>query len=151
MNTHCRDSGNQIYLWFSLLIKIGNFLCWNSLLEKIVQVAPLNTKKLTENYFGIHGPHLPWYIMICRHVFIFSMYVLCTLYISHNFMQKLWRKTGTLRLSAKKPLPPSTAHILHCYYYYYYCGGHGVYINKNGPLNLWDWFILFMNCLLRMT
>ena len=111
MNTHCRDSGNQIYLWFSLLIKMGNFLCWNSLLDKIVQVAPLNTKKLTENYFGIHGPHLPWYIMICRHVFIFSMYVLCTLYISHNFMQKLWRKTGTLRLSAKK----KPYHLLHIY------------------------------------
>ena len=22
---------------------------------------------------------------------------------------------------------------------------------KNGALNLWDWFLLFMNCLLRMT
>ena len=148
MNTHCRDSGNQIYLWFSLLIKMGNFLCWNSLLDKIVQVAPLNTKKLTENYFGIHGPHLPWYIMICRHVFIFSMYVHCT------YLTTLCRSCGgKLELYAcqqKKTLPP-TAHILHCYYYYYYCGGHGVYINKNGPLNLWDWFILFMNCLLRMT
>ena len=108
MNTHCRDSGNQIYLWFSLLIKTGNFLCWNSLLDKIVQVAPLNTKKLTENYFGIHGPHLPWYIMICRHVFIFSMYVHCT------YLTTLCRSCGgKLELYACQQKNPF--HLLHIY------------------------------------
>ena len=44
-------------------------------------------------------------------------------------------------LVSKKNLPP-TAH----------CTTTVVSISiKNGALNLWDWFLLFMNCLLRMT
>ena len=71
-------------------------------------------------------------------------------HISQLYAEVVAENWNFTLVSKKKTLPP-TAHILHCYYYYYYCGGHGVYINKNGPLNLWDWFILFMNCLLRMT
>ena len=80
------------------------------------------------------------------------LYLVCMYYVHCTYLTTLCRSCGgKLELYACQQKKPY--HLLHIY-----CTTTTITVPamvsisiKNGALNLWDWFLLFMNCLLRMT